>query len=102
MLTNIGSSSVNDIGGNRVPLGRADIRIVGNSDRSLSVSWQVPNANPGVNPDNWTLYRGTGVLPGQAPSYGAQVYIGLITYAFNTIGVPFVGTCDSFEISWQP
>jgi hypothetical protein len=93
-------SSVNDVGSNKVPQGRADIRIVGDSNRTLSVSWQVPNPNPGVNPDNWVLYNGTGDLPGSAPSYGAQVYVGLITYASGNTGVPFVGTCDSFEINW--
>ena len=92
-----GDSRVNDAGGNIVPDGRADIRIVGNPDRTLTVSWQRPNPQPGVLGDDWILYNGTGALPGQNPPYGEEVFVGLITYAFNERGVPFVGTCDALE-----
>jgi len=94
--TRNGASVVNDAGLGSAPLGRADIRIVGNADRSLTVYWQQPNLSGA--PDNWQLYRGTGVLPGTAPTFGASVYVGLITYAQDQGGLPFVGTCDSFEI----
>lgn len=93
-----GRSSVNDVGFNAVPDGRADIRVVGNADRTLTIYWQTPNLNPSQQADNWTLYRNTGTLPGAAPAYGAQVYIGLITYAYGSRGVPFVGTCDGVEL----
>jgi len=93
-----GSSSVNDIGSNEAPDGRADIRIVGNEDNSLTVYWQLPNLNFESVNDDWTLYRGTGILPGNAPAYGNNVYVGLITYAAGTTGVPFVGTCDGVYI----
>lgn len=93
-----GASSVNDIGENMAPLGRADIRIVGNEDRTLTVYWQEPNLTGGEAPDNWNLYNDTGALPGAAPQYGDSVYVGLITYAFEVGGVPFVGTCDAIEI----
>jgi hypothetical protein len=93
-----GSSSVNDIGAYTVPDGRADIRIVGNAQRQLTFYWQTPNSNPGATSDNWTLYNGTGKFPGTPPTFGAQVYIGLITYAFLETGVPFVGTCDGVEL----
>ena len=95
--TRDGHSSVNDIGANTAPDGRADIRIVGNADRSLTVYWQTPNPSPGVQADSWNLYNGTGSLPGQAPDYPNAVYIGLITYAFGSNGVPFVGTADAIE-----
>ncbi len=88
-----GSSSVNDEGANVASDGRADLRIVGNADNTLTVSWQLP----GTTPDNWILYRGTGNLPGTAPTYGESVYIGLITYAQGSQGVPYVGTCDAIE-----
>ena len=91
-----GSSSVNDAGSNAVPEGRADIRIVGNVNETLTVYWQRPNLTN--QPDSWQLYLGTGVLPGTAPTYGATVYVGLITYAQGTSNIPFVGTCDSFEV----
>ena len=91
-----GSSSVNDNGANSVPEGRADIRIVGNNDRTITVYWQQPNLGAGE--DNWQLYNGTGELPGAAPVFENDVYVGLITYAFYTTGVPFVGTCDQIEI----
>jgi hypothetical protein len=95
--TRDGSSSVNDVGFNAVPDGRADVRVVGNSDRTLTIHWQVPNPSPGTTADSWTLYGGDGVLPGTPPDYGDTVYVGLITYAFGTTGVPFVGTCDAIE-----
>lgn len=94
-----GDSSVNDIGRNTAPEGRADIRIKGNEDRTLTVSWQVPNLDFENTADVWTLYRSTGNLPGTAPDYGETVYIGLITYAYGSTGVPFVGTCDAVQIN---
>ena len=96
--TRNGSSSANDDGANIVPAGRADLRIVGLADGTLRAYWQRPNPNPGVQADNWNAYRGTGLLPGTAPSFGSQVYIGLITYAFFSYSVPFVGTADSVEL----
>ena len=92
-----GSSSVNDDGFGVLPDGRADIRIVGNADRSLTVYWQAPNLDAPGTPDDWNLYRGTGQLPGAAPAYPDTVYVGLITYAYGTTGLPFVGTADGVE-----
>jgi len=93
-----GVSSVDDMGKNLVPLGRADIRVVGNEDRSLTVYWQPPEQAE----DNWRLYEGfdngNGQLPGVAPNYGDEVYVGLITYAQGVNDIPFVGTCDAIEI----
>ncbi|MBV6647504.1 MAG: hypothetical protein KI790_18745 [Cyclobacteriaceae bacterium] len=93
-----GSSAVNDIGANTVPDGRADIRITGDAQGILKVYWQIPNLSPSTNEDSWNLYRDTGDLPGTPPVYGDSVYVGLITYAFELNGVPFVGTCDEIEI----
>lgn len=93
-----GSSSVNDIGRNTVPEGRADIRIVGGEDNTILVYWQRPNLDYTNTDDNWNLYRDTGNLPGSAPAYESEVYIGLITYAYGQEGVPFVGTCDAIQI----
>ncbi|WP_271766744.1 cadherin repeat domain-containing protein [Aquimarina algiphila] len=92
-----GNSSVNDIGANTIPQGRADIRIVGNQDNTLTVYWQLPNTTQNPQNDSWTLYNAIGELPGTAPSYSSEVYIGLITYAFHSTGVPFVGTCDAIQ-----
>lgn len=98
-----GKSTVNGVstwdneGANVNPLGRADLRIVGNEDRSLQVYWQMPNADPAAQKDDWKPYRGSGKLSGPAPMFGSEVYVGLITYAVGETGVPFVGTCDSFE-----
>ncbi len=94
-----GSSSVNDDGLNALPLGRADIRVEGTADGTLVVSWQAPNLSLDPGNDAFQLYRGTGELPGAAPDYGEEVYIGLITYAFELGGVPFVGTCDGIEFT---
>lgn len=90
-------------GANVLPLGRADLRIVGNANRTLTVYWQAPNPSPGIQADNWTpslgsMGAGSGNLPGPAPVFGNDVYIGLTTYAAGTDGVSFVGTCDSVEL----
>lgn len=91
-----GNSRVNDIGANTAPSGRADIRIVGNTDRTLTVYWQT--SRTGSAADSWQLYRGTGSLPGPTAAFGPTVYIGLITYAFGSAGLPFVGTADSVQL----
>jgi len=93
-----GKSMVDDMGKNILPLGRADIRVVGNANRSLTIYWQPPEQKE----DNWQLYdgykKGNGKLPGSSPKYEADVYVGLITYAQGKKALPFVGTCDSIEI----
>lgn len=98
--TRDGSSSVNDIGANVVPDGRADIRIVGNPDGTMYVYWQTPNFGDPAD-DVWQLYGGTGLLPGSSPGFGDSVYIGLITYAYGSNGVPFVGTADSIHLAGE-
>ncbi|WP_396589586.1 hypothetical protein [Allomuricauda sp. R78024] len=96
-----GNSSVNDIGANTVPDGRADIRIVGNQQQTITVYWQTPNLDYETTADNWQLYNETGALPGTAPTFGSNVYVGLITYAFGSNGIPFVGTCDAVQMTQQ-
>ncbi|UII79149.1 hypothetical protein [Flagellimonas sp. CMM7] len=96
-----GDSSVNDIGANTVPDGRADIRIVGNEEQTITVYWQTPNLDYETTADNWQLYNETGTLPGTAPTFGSNVYVGLITYAFGSNGIPFVGTCDAVQMTEQ-
>ncbi|MCL6265567.1 hypothetical protein [Flagellimonas myxillae] len=93
-----GNSSVNDIGANTVPDGRADIRIVGLENRTIKVYWQLPNLEYESVADDWIMYNETGDLPGTAPSFENTVYVGLITYAFGYNGVPFSGTCDAIQI----
>lgn len=93
-----GDSSVNDAGPGSAPNGRVDLRIVGDANRTLTVYYQNPNFNHPQISDNWKLYRGSGKLPGVAPQYGDSVYIGLITYAQGTDGLPFVGTADAIEL----
>lgn len=96
-----GNSSVNDIGANTVPDARADIRIVGNQEQTITVYWQTPNLDYETTADNWQLYNETGALPGTAPTFGSNVYVGLITYAFGSNGIPFVGTCDAVQMAEQ-
>ncbi len=96
--TRNGSSVSDDAGTGAAPLGRADLRIIGHSDRTLTAYWQQPNPNPGAQADNWQLYRGDGDFPGPAPSFGSSVYVGLITYTYQSKALPFVGTADSVEL----
>lgn len=95
--TRKGRSAVNDAGKGIVPDGRADLRVVGTKDRKLVWYWQQPNMDPVTQADNWIAYRGDGQFPGKQARFGKEVYIGLITYAFNEDSVPFVGTSDSIE-----
>ena len=95
--TRNGRSRVNDAGQGVVPNGRADLRVVGRADGSLIWYWQQPNENLGVQADDWIAYRGNGDFPGKQATFGAEVYVGLITYAFEEASVPFVGTADSIE-----
>ena len=97
--TRNGISAVSDTGINTAANGRADIRIIGNANNTLTVYWQTPNLTGDSVNDNWMLYRGSGNLPGTAPTYGDSVYIGLITYAQGSTGLPFVGTCDAIEFT---
>jgi len=94
-----GRSKVNDVGKNVVPGGRADLRIVGGRDRTLTVYWQKPNLAPTTQQDQWNMYRGNGKLPGTHPVFGSRVYVGLITYAYGQSNLPFVGTADSIKVT---
>lgn len=93
-----GSSTVNDAGANVVPDGRADLRLVGQSDNTILWYFQVPNFDVPNTPDNWIAYNGTGQMPGTPPIFGDTIYLGPITYAFGNNNVPFVGTIDSIEL----
>ncbi len=92
-----GKSKVNDARQGIVPAGRADLRVVGDADKSLTWYWQQPNLQPDQQADDWIAYRGNGKFPGQQTSFGNELYVGLITYAFGASSVPFVGTADSIE-----
>jgi hypothetical protein len=99
-ITNNGYSEMNDIGPNMLPNGRADIRYVGDADGNLTAYWQLPNTTGDSNNDNWMPYLTTGILPGVKPEWnGSSVYVGLITYASASIGVPFIGVADSLEVT---
>lgn len=92
--TRNGVSSVNDIGANRLPQGRADLMIEGTANGGLIASWRIAGTT------TWNLYNNTGDLPGNTPDWGNgnQVYVGLITYAYGNSGVPFMGVADSLEV----
>ncbi len=93
-----GYSWVTDVGANKAANGKADILIQGLEDHSLKVFWQVPNPQVGVLKDRWLPYNAHGKLPGDQPKYDDQVYVGLITYAQGSSGLPFAGTADSFSV----
>lgn len=87
-----GSSSVDDAGDGVLTNTRADLRIVGTEGRDLVLYYREPGG------EEWTLYNGTGDFAGIDATFSESVYIGLITYASGTTQVPFVGTCDAFEL----
>ncbi len=93
-----GRSRVNDAGQGIVPNGRADLRVVGSANGTLTWYWQQPNNEPGVQADDWIAYRGNGDFPGEQAHFGEEVYIGLITYAYGSSNVGFLGTADSIEL----
>ena len=93
-----GSSTVNDAGANVAPDGRADLRLVGQSDNTILWYYQEPNFDVGNTADIWIPYRGTGLMPGTPPVFGDTIYVGPITYAYGNNNVPFVGTIDSIEL----
>lgn len=98
-MTRNGVSNQNDIDANRLDKGRADLMITGDSQGNITAYWQLPNLSGNSDNDNWNLYRSTGILPGELPQWdGQSVYVGLITYAYYSSAVPFMGVADSLEI----
>jgi len=87
-----GSSVVTDEGDNVAPNCRMDMRFVGNADKTITAYYKTPGAA------TWVLYAGTGNLTGTPASFPDTVNVGIITYAQNTSGVPFWGTCDKFTL----
>lgn len=97
-----GNSSVNDIGAEQLPNGRADLMIEGLANGQLLAYWQLPNTSGELANDDWQLYNGTGQLPGTLPAWDSnQVYVGLITYAYGDAGIPFMGVSDSLSVETQ-
>lgn len=92
-----GKSWVNDVGVNKALNGKADLMIQGLPDKTLRVFWQPAKLDP-AGKDRWIAYTGHGKLPGDVPQLSDEVYVGLITYAYQQAGLPFVGTADSFQI----
>lgn len=93
-----GTSTVDDNGQDSIAGTRADLKVVGTSDGDLIAFWQEPNLTGRIDHDDWQLYNGTGDFFGTDTDFGSSVYIGLITYAQGSLGVPFVGTCDGVEL----
>ena len=94
-----GKSWVTDVGVNKALHGRADLMIQGLPDKTLRVFWQPATTDSGPRTkDRWIAYAGHGKLPGESPVFTEEVYVGLITYAFQDQGLPFVGTADQFQI----
>ena len=93
-------SSVNDVGNDILPNGRADIRLVMDENGHVLAYWQLPNLTGDPANDSWTPYLGTGELPGPDPDWGDgnEVIVGIITYAYYSNGLPFWGVADSLEI----
>jgi len=99
-MTYNGSSRQSDIGSNQLPDGRADLRIVGDASGNIKAYWQLPNLTNDILNDNWLSYGVDGDLPGTLPEWsGSTVFVGLITYAYYSNGLPFIGVADSLEVN---
>ena len=92
-----GSSGTTDEGPN-AHSGRVDMRLVVNADGSHTAWWQPA----GTVPDNWQLYRGTGLLATGAPNYSSgTVRVEVSGYGYLEQAVPFTAVIDSLEIIEQ-
>jgi hypothetical protein len=94
-----GSSSINSLAstlGDDALVGtRADILLDFKDDGTTEWSWQEPNLTGDASLDSFTVYA----MPGPAQTFGPTAFVGIISYAFGTDGLPFVGTCDAVELS---
>lgn len=98
-MTHNGSSNQSDIGSRQLPDGRADLMLVGDENGRIMAYWQLPNLTGDDLNDNWVSYDETADLPGVTPEWGGStVYVGLITYAYYSNGLPFIGVADSLEV----
>jgi len=98
-MTNNGTSNQSDIGANQLPDGRADLRLVGDASGNIKAYWQLPNLTGDTLNDSWLSYELNGDLPGTLPEWnGSTVFVGLITYAYYSNGLPFTGVADSLEV----
>jgi hypothetical protein len=86
-----GVSNVVDQGPGVLPLGRGDLRIVGNAPgNTLDFFYRQPGTPP------WVAVTEAGFSnPEPLP---ASVEVGLVTYAFGFPGSDFVGTCDEWRV----
>jgi len=89
-----GGSSMYDVGTDAIGAGvtHCDMRVRLHSDGAVDFAYRA------VGGGGWTLPGGDGLTPTPRPALGAAgdtVYLGLITYAQDTAGLPFAGTVDS-------
>ncbi len=95
-----GVSNPADVGANPVGPGvtRADVRVLLRSDRTVRWAFRRPRSG-----DAWTAINmgsGVGVSQGGGLTFSSgSVWVGLITYAFDSVPVPFVGTADALTMT---
>lgn len=83
---NVGSSGTNDLGDDSAPLGRADLRVVGDDvANTLEFFYRLPGD---------AIWIPHSLPVAQTPTFGENVYVGLASGTFLTASLPFVGTCD--------
>lgn len=84
--------------------GRADLRLVGDSEGNIQAYWRLPSE--GESPEaEWQAYEGSlgagpAQFPGDAPDFSNEVLIGLVTYAFGDVGEGFIGSAEELLVSW--
>lgn len=89
---NAGTSNVTDEGADAAPLGRADLRVVGNGDGTINFFYRQPGEGEG----DWVA----AVVPGfqnPEPFTLANIRVGLVAYKYTEFAANFVGVCDRWE-----
>jgi len=89
-----GANNIADGGADLCPLGRADIRLVGNADSTITPFYRLPG-------DTTWLGSGAGMPDAgfQSPEpFAATANVGLLSYTFGLQSEPFVGTCDAWTV----
>ena len=84
-----GFNSIVDGGANAAPLGRLDIKVIGNANQTITFQHRQPGVGSYVN---------STVPAFRFPTYASTCLVGLVGYTFALSSMPFVITCDEVSL----